>query len=237
MVSQLGDWALLLALPLFVYSRTHSITSTGALVTVQLLTRLVFSPIAGVLAERWNRKLTLIGADVFRAGLLLLLVAMAAGAPLGLVYAVALLEASASQLFVAADGALLPVIVRRENLLRANSLFSVGTSTIRLVGPPAGGLLFAVLGLTASAIVDSGSFVLSALLLLGIRLPAAARPAAEGAGDGARGIPAAFVRELAEGVRCIVTSRVFEALCLVLGPVLVAQAMLETLVVPFVVDG
>jgi len=236
MVSQLGDWALLLALPLFVYSRTHSITSTGALVTVQLLPRLVFSPIAGVLADRWNRKLTLIGADVFRAGLLLLLVAMAAGAPLGLVYAVALLEASASQLFVAADGALLPVIVRRENLLRANSLLSVGTSTIRLVGPPAGGLLFAVLGLTASAIVDSGSFVLSALLLLGIRLPAAARAAAEGAGDGVRAIPAAFVRELAEGVRCIVTSRVFEALCLVLGTVMVAQGMLETLLVPFVVD-
>ena len=236
MVSQLGDWALLLALPLFVYSRTHSITSTGALVTVQLLPRLVFSPIAGVLADRWNRKLTLIGADVFRAGLLLLLVAMAAGAPLGLVYAVALLEASASQLFVAADGALLPVIVRRENLLRANSLLSVGTSTIRLVGPPAGGLLFAVLGLTASAIVDSGSFVLSALLLLGIRLPAAARTAAESAGGGVRSIPAAFVRELAEGVRCIVASRVFETLCLVLGTVMVAQGMLETLLVPFVVD-
>lgn len=236
MISQLGDWALLLALPLFVYARTRSIPSTGALVAAQLLPRLIGSPVAGVLADRWDRKRTLVGADVFRACAVLVLALSSAGGPLWVVYAVALLEASASQLFVAADTALLPNIVRKENLLRANSLLTVGTSTIRLVGPPAGGLLFAVLGLTASAAVDSASFVLSALLLLGIRLPAAAPasdPGAEGAG--VRGVPAAFVLELVEGVRCIVASRVFEALCLVLGTVMVAQGMLETLLVPFVV--
>src|ERR1041385_914379 len=131
MISQLGDWALLLAPPLFVYARTRSISSTGALVAVQLLPRLVGSPLAGVLADRWNRRLTLVGADAFRAAVVLVLAVAPAGGPIWLVSAVALLEASASQLFVAADAALLPTIVRRENLLRANSLLSVGTSTIR----------------------------------------------------------------------------------------------------------
>jgi MFS family permease len=236
MVSQLGDWALLLALPLFVYARTHSISSTGALVVVELLPRLITSPIAGVLADRWNRKLSLVGADVFRAGVLLVLLVTAAGGPIWLVYAVGLLEASASQLFVAAEGALLPTVVRKENLLRANSLLAVATSTIRLVGPPAGGLLFALVGLTASAIVDSASFLVSALLLLGIRLPATTRSTSAPENGGALGLRWAFLGELADGVRCILTSRVFEALCLVLGTVMVAQGLLETLLVPFVVD-
>jgi predicted MFS family arabinose efflux permease len=236
MVSQLGDWALLLGLPLFVYSRTHSIPSTGALVAVDLLPRLIVSPIAGVLADRWNRKLTLIGADVFRAAVVLVLLVAAAGGPIWLVYAVALLEASASQLFVAADSAVLPTIVRKENLLRANSLLSVGNSTIRLVGPPAGGLLFALLGVTASAFVDSASFLVSAALLFAIRLPAAARPAPEPGGGAASGNLGPFVGELADGVRCIVTSRVFETLFVVLTAVAVAQGMLETLLVPFVID-
>jgi len=233
MVSQLGDWTLLLALPLFVYARTHSISATGALVTAQLLPRLVVSPVAGVLADRWNRIATLAGADLFRAGVLLVLLVTSAGGPIWLVYAVALLEASASQLFVAADGALLPTIVRRENLLQANSLLSLGSSAVHLVGPPAGGLLFALVGLTGSALVDSASFVVSALLLVGIRAPAA--HAAAGTGP-IRAMPAAFVRELAAGVRCISTSPVFEVLCLVLAAVMVAQGMLETLLVPFVVD-
>jgi predicted MFS family arabinose efflux permease len=234
MVSQLGDWALLLALPLFVYARTHSISSTGALVAAQLLPRLLISPLAGVLADRWDRRATLVGADLFRAGILLVLIAAAGNGPVWLVYAVALLEASASQLFVAADGALLPTIVRRENLLRANSLLAVGTNTIRLLGPPAGGVLFAMLGLTASAIVDSASFLLSAALIFGIRLPAAAGQAPEG--GGVQRLGPALVRELAAGVRYVVRSRVFVALCLVLGTVMVAQGMLETLLVPFVVD-
>src|SRR5437879_12359298 len=102
MISQLGDWALVLGLPLFVYGRTHSIALSGALVTVDLLPRLIGSPIAGVLADRWDRKLTLIGADVFRAGVLLALVITATGGPIWLVFVVAVLEAAASQLFVAA---------------------------------------------------------------------------------------------------------------------------------------
>ncbi len=236
-ISLLGDWALLLALPFFVYMQTRSVLSTGALVAAELLPRLLFSPIAGVLADRWDRRLTLIGADVFRAGLLLALLVTAAGGPIWVAYAVALLEASAAQLFLAAEGALLPAVVRRENLLRANSLLSVGTSVVRLVGPPLGGLMFALLGLAASAIVDSASFLVSALLLVAVRMPAAARDKAGGdAEKGLRGMPSAFLTELADGVRCIVTSRVFEALCLVLAVVMVAQGVLETLLVPFVLN-
>src|SRR5207302_9149799 len=86
------------------------------------------------------------------------------------------------------------------------------------------------------AIVDSASFVVSASLLLAVRLPAATAPAAAHESGAARGMVPAFVHELADGLRCMLTSRVFEALCLVLAAVMVAQGMLETLLVPFVID-
>jgi len=81
-------------------------------------------------------------------------------------------------------------------------------------------------------IADSASFALSGLLLVAIRLPA---PAHRDDGDDG-GEPASLVRELAAGVRGIVGSRVFEALCLVLAAVMVTQGMLETVLVPFVRD-
>lgn len=234
-MSQLGDWALLLALPFYVYGRTHSILSTGALVAAELVPRLLVSPLAGVLADRWNRKLALFGADAFRAGLLLVLLVPAAGGPLWLVYAVALLESAAAQLFVASEGALLPSIVSGERLLVANSALSVATSAVRLVGPPLGGLMYALLGLTASVVVDSASFLVSGVVILAIRMPPAPAPAEAGE-DGAEAQRTSFLRELVDGVRGIVGNRVFEALCLVLAAVMVTQGMLETLLVPFVRD-
>jgi predicted MFS family arabinose efflux permease len=231
-VSQLGDWALLLALPFFVYGRTHSIVSTGGLVAAELLPRMLISPLAGVLADRWSRRLSLVGSDVFRAGLLLVLLVPAAGGPLWLVYAVALLESSAAQLFVAAEGALLPAIVPGERLMMANAALSVATSAVRLVGPPLGGVMYALLGLHASVIADSASFVLSGLLLVALRLPAPARrDDADGGGE-----RTSFLRELVDGVRGVAGSRVFEALCLVLAAVMVTQGMLDTVLVPFVRD-
>lgn len=231
-VSLLGDWALLLALPFFVYGRTHSILSTGGLVVAELLPRLIVSPIAGVLADRWNRKLSLIGADVFRAVLLLSLLVTAAGGPIWIVYAVAVLESSAGQLFTAAQGALLPSIVRRDELLTANSLVSMSTSAVRLIGPPIGGVLYAALGLKSSVVADSASFALSALVLLAIRV----RVTATDTETVTKEQTPAFLTDLLDGVRCVVRDRVFQALCLVLGGVMIGQGMLETLLVPFVRD-
>jgi predicted MFS family arabinose efflux permease len=232
-VSLLGDWALLLALPFFAYGQTHSVLSTGGIVAAQLLPRLVVSPLAGVLVDRWDRRLTLVGTNLFRAGLMLLVLVPAAGGPLWIVYAVALLEASAAQLFVPAEGALLPAIVAPERLLAANSILSTATAVVRLVGPPLGGLLYATAGLGTATVVDSVSFLFAGLVVLAIRVPA---------GDGAHGGEAeagagpAFVRELADGVRYVAANRVFQVLSLTLGAVMVAQGVLETLLVPFVRD-
>jgi predicted MFS family arabinose efflux permease len=230
-VSQLGDWALFLALPFYVYERTGSVFATGVLVAVQLMPRVLLSSAAGVLVDRWDRRTTMIGADLFRALLLLALLVPAAGGPLWIVYVVAVLEVSSAQLFVPAQGSLLPTIVRHEgDLLAANSVLSTSMSVTKLAGPPLGGLLFASLGLAGSALVDSTSFLLSAVVILAIR------PAARSGARASTGVPTGrgFLNELIEGVRFITGQPTVRALCLTIGIIMITQGLLETVLVPFV---
>jgi predicted MFS family arabinose efflux permease len=234
LISMLGDWALVLALPYYVYGRTGSVLSTGGLVIAELLPRLLFSPIAGVLADRWNRRMTVVGVDLFRAGLVLLILLTAAGHGIWFVYVVAIVESAAAQLFNAASGAMLPTIVsRKDNLLAANSLLSTGASITQLVGPPLGGFLYLALGLGISAIADSASFVVSALALLAIRtvaVPVAGVSPLPGRNGGR------LWRELAEGARFMSSNPQLGALCLVVAVAMVGQGMLLTVLVPFVRD-
>jgi predicted MFS family arabinose efflux permease len=232
-VSLLGDWALLLALPFYVYAKTGSILSTGGLVAAELVPRLVLSSLAGVLADRWDRRVTMIGVDLFRTVLMLGLLVPAAGGPVWIVYVVAVAQASSAQLFLSAQGAMLPTIVsRKEHVLAANSLVTTGTSIVRLVGPPLGGLLYVAMGLQTSVLVDSASFALAALAIVAVR------PLTPAGGEDARGHGERrpFLGELADGARYVLTDRVLETLCLTLGIVMVAQGMLQTLLVPFVRD-
>lgn len=229
-VSSLGDWALALALPYFVFDRTGSILSTGGLVAAELLPRLLFSSLAGVLADRWNRRLTMIGSDLFRAALVPVLLLVATGGPLWLVYAVAMLEACAAQLFVPASGALLPSVVRsRDDLYAANSALTGARAATQLVGPPLGGLLYTALGLGTSALVDGASFVVSALAIAAMRSLAPAPPPDAGAPEPGGGLLA----DLAAGLRFVAGHRRVAAVCLSIGVVMIGQGTLETAIVPF----
>jgi predicted MFS family arabinose efflux permease len=207
------------------------VASTGTLVAIQLLPRLLLSSAAGVLADRWDRRLTMVGADLFRAVLLLAILLPAAGGPLWIVYVVALLEVSAAQLFLPAEGALLPAIVRNEgSLMAANSILTTSMAVTKLAGPPLGGLLFLKLGLAGSAVVDSASFLLSALGILAVRATARASASTPTVPEAQGG----FLAELREGVTSIASDRLVKALVGTIAIVMISQGMLNAVMVPFV---
>jgi predicted MFS family arabinose efflux permease len=235
-VSLLGDWALVVALPFYVYDHTGSIASTGGLVLAELLPRLFLSSAAGVLADRWDRRWTMAGADLFRACLLLALLLPLIGAPLWIIYIVAVLEACSAQLFVPAEGALLPKIISDDNdLLAANSLVSAGVALTKVIGPPLGGLMYAALGLGMSAVVDSVSFALSAVAILAIRPLAGA---GAGADSDTLEVPEpakqTFLSELTDGIRFVMSDRILGVLCWTIGTLMIAQGVIQTTLVPFV---
>jgi MFS family permease len=117
LVSLLGDFVLFVALPFWVYELTGSATATGLVFAASTLPRLLFSPIAGVFVDRWDRRRTMIAADHVLLPLLLVNSADA----VWLVGVVAFAQSCAARFFGPAQAALLPTIVAAEDLTAANA--------------------------------------------------------------------------------------------------------------------
>jgi len=171
LISTTGDWLLFVALPFYVYQRSGSTLATGAMFIAQMTPPLLFGSVAGVFVDRWDRRRTMIVADLARAVLLLALLTVHGRADLPRIYVVAFLLAALGQLFGPAKGALIPQLVEGVHLVRANALNALGDNLPRLVGPAVGGLLFGVFGLPAAVLADSASFLVSGLLIATIRVP------------------------------------------------------------------
>ena len=173
-LSVIGDYFLFVALPFFVYERTGSALATGAMFIAQTLPRLLFGSVAGVFVDRWDRKHTMVLSDLSRALILLPLLAVAAGGPLVLVFAVAFVEATVSMFFLPAKSATIPNLVAEEDLTAANSLDSLSEEVPSLVGALLGGALLGIVGLSGLVLLDIGTYLASALLISLIRAPTAA---------------------------------------------------------------
>jgi MFS family permease len=173
-LSVIGDYFLYIALPFFVYERTGSVLATGAMFAAETLPRLLFGSVAGVFVDRWDRKKTMMISDLSRALILLPLLAVAAGGPLVLVYAVAFVEASVSMFFLPAKSATIPNLVAERDLTAANSLDSLSEEVPSLVGPLLGAALLGIVGLSGLILLDVGTYLASALLISLIGAPTSA---------------------------------------------------------------
>lgn len=178
LISSVGDWVLWIVLPFYIYEQTGSALATGAMFIVNNLPTILFGSLAGVFVDQWDRRRTMLGADLLRAGLLLLLLPLHFFGAIWLVYPVAFLLATVAQFFRPAKSALIPSLVAQDELLSANTFNSIGSDLAMLAGPAIGGLLFAWLGFTGVVLIDSASFLLSGLLIYAILLPAQLAPVA-----------------------------------------------------------
>src|SRR6266496_5856951 len=121
LISFVGDWALFIALPVYVYDLTGSTLATGTMFVAQSLPRLLLGSIAGVFVDRWDRRRTMIVANLLSAVTLLLLLPVRSIADLWLVYLAAFLQASIALFFQPAESALVPTLVGEEHLIHANA--------------------------------------------------------------------------------------------------------------------
>ncbi|WP_368986300.1 MFS transporter [Caldifermentibacillus hisashii] len=79
MISGLGDWIFLIAMPLYIFDITKSTIATGSMFIIQMLPRLLFGSIAGTFVDKRNKKWTLVIVDVVRAVALALLFLVPSG--------------------------------------------------------------------------------------------------------------------------------------------------------------
>jgi predicted MFS family arabinose efflux permease len=141
---------------------------------------LVFGLHGGVVADRWDRRRVMIGADLVRA-LVLVPVAIAGLSghlPLGALVAAAFVLTTATSYFDPAYGGLLPRLVDRRNVQQANGLVRATADALSVGGWALAGLLLTVLPISAFFALNAASFLLSALLLAGVRVKAQ-RPEAD----------------------------------------------------------
>jgi MFS family permease len=164
LVSLFGDRVHQVALAFLV--APYGALQVGITFAMTAVPNVLLGPLAGALADRWDRRLTMIGCDVVRAGLVLL-VPVAAPIDIRLVYVLAFAVATVSILFRPAKNAIVPLVVDDRDLVTANSAISVTETLADLLGYPAAGLLVAALGslIGAAFVVDSATYVVSALLL------------------------------------------------------------------------
>ena len=185
-VSSVGDWLYLVALLIVVYRESQDAVLLGIVGAARVLPYVVLSIPAGIVADRFDRRLVLLVTDVSRGAIMLVLaVLVATDAPVAAIVALSILAAAFSAFFSPTIGAYLPSIVRDETELGpANSAWSTLDNLAFIVGPGVAGLLIATSGLTAAFVLNAVSFTIVAAVLW--RLPSTHPGAIEAAdGDGA----------------------------------------------------
>jgi MFS family permease len=217
LISLIGDWALNIGLPLYIFLLTGSILALSLTLLAASLPPILFGSLAGVFVDRWDHKRTMVVTNLLLALSLLPLLLARSADLVWIVYLVAFVAGTIEQFFLPAQNALLPRLVAEERLVSANSLISVSGNLARLVGPALGGLIAARFGLSGIVLVDAASFLLAALLIAGIASTRAAQQPAPVAAYAApierekRGI-VHILREWIAGLRVIGAERTLAVL-------------------------
>lgn len=166
-VSQIGDAAFVVALGWRAFTLTHEASSLGIVLLVESLGLIATLLIGGVLADRYSRKLLLIGSDAARALVIATLALLDASGHLsfGLLIGFVLLHGLGSGLFQPAFGGILPSLVDEHHLGSANALIGVSRQAAYVIGPAIAGAIYGLAGSSAIFAVDAASFVASAVIL------------------------------------------------------------------------
>jgi MFS family permease len=199
LISGLGSWLLVLAIPAHVFLATGSLRDTGLTLAAEYLPPLVLGPAAGVVSDRWDRRRLMIAASLFRGGAVAAMLLGTAPGRYWVLYAALVAESGGGVLYAPAAQARMPAIVGTGPVLTgANALSAVTDGIVRLIGGPLGGILLTRLGITWLICADALSYGAGA-----VANALTARPAGRSAGTTTGHVR----RDLAAGVRALRRSR------------------------------
>lgn len=196
-ISSLGNAAQSIAMPLWVLQVTGSAGLTGVAFVVQLLPRVIFSPYAGVLADRFDRRSLAVLLNLAAALVTAALLPVLGARDIALYYALTVVLGALGAVNSAVLPSLTPALVPASRLTSATATQEVTTGTILALGPLVGAGVATGLGFRGAVAVNAASFLLAALLILRVRRQ---RPAAQ-----RKRRPMAMLRE---GLNALVGDRV-----------------------------
>ena len=179
-VSLFGDRFNQIALGVIVLRLTGSPIAVGFVFFAAALPNLLLGPISGTLVDRWDQKQILVVSDLLRAAIVLL-IPIAAVSQVALVYPLIFAVTSVSIFFRPAREAVMPRIVRSDDLLTANSANWLAETLADIVGYSLAGFFIVFLGafLPLAFWLDAATYLVSAVLILTVTIPPVVRTAAE----------------------------------------------------------
>ena len=173
---------------------------SGVLVAVALPT-FIIGPLAGVFADHWDKRRTMLRMDGLRALLiasLLVLPLFGQGWPapvqIALIYLVVIAATTCAQFFNPSRFALIRSLVAAPERTRASSLTQVSTNLASIIGPVLAAPLLITLGIYWALLINALSFVASFLCIRALRVPEISQPQVEQA-------PSTFWQEFGEGLQ------------------------------------
>jgi MFS family permease len=195
--SGMGDALVPVALAFAVLSVNRSATALGGVLAAFTLTRVAFTLVGGVVADRLPRRAVMLACDAVRAVVEAFTAAMLFShhMTLPLFFVTGAIFGAASAFFAPASDGLVPQTVSPANLQPANALLGISRNALNIFGPAVSGALIALAGTGWVFAIDSASFVASAFFLVQLKVPTHLRA------ERSR-----FVRELRDGFH-EVTSR------------------------------
>lgn len=181
-VSGIGDWLYLIAILVVVYAESGSPVLLGVVGAARILPYVLLSVPAGIVADRFDRRMVLLVTDVARGVLMLALAAaVTVDAHVGVVIGLSILAACFSTFFNPAIAALVPTLVDESDLGPANSAWATLDNLAFIIGPALAGILLATGGLQVAFLLNAASFAVVAVVLW--RLPVPGRGATAASRD------------------------------------------------------
>ena len=172
--SAFGDALAGVALTFGILGTTGSAVDLGLVLTAFMVPRVVFLLVGGVWADRIPRRTIMLSADLVRAAAqgVLAVAFLTGGASLPVFLGVAMVTGAAGAFFVPASIGLVPQAVSAERLQPANALLNLSQSFASLAGPVISGALLVTIGPGWIFAIDGLSYMVSAVALAALRLPA-----------------------------------------------------------------
>lgn len=164
-VSLVGTYMYSFAMSLYILKQTGSGTTFAVNLLLSALPRVILGPIAGVLADRLDRRKMVVGMDILSGITVLTLLPLSSlyGLRIPFIYANTLLLSIINTFFAVTISASLPSLVRKESLMKINSYNQAAESVSSIVSPMLGGVLYHILPIKLFIALNGVSFILSAI--------------------------------------------------------------------------
>lgn len=162
LLSTVGSQVSRLGLILYVFDTRGEIVSLALLIVLDTLPGAVAAPLAGAVVDGLNKRAVMVVSDLSR---MIFMLTILVHPSLTIIYLMTALHSVATVFFQPAKSAAIPLIVKHDDLTKANGLEQSAANLTLIAGPILGAILLRQFGLTATLLFDAASFFVSALMV------------------------------------------------------------------------